>query len=208
MAKWITVLDKAGRNCTIAKVDWAAAYKHIAVREEDVPLQYFHWLSRDFLELMLVFGGASSTGLYDRLAKTVQDFIVWYSKFPPEMVIQCLDNIFGAVPHRCDSLAKFKDAYREIDADLGVQLAPTTDPHKAFDCTTAGVVLGVYYDMVNWTWSILEEKLAKGLSQLRTVLTEESLAQHKMWSLVGRILHYAPLIPDGKFNIAELIKAG
>jgi hypothetical protein len=29
-----------------------------------------------------------------------------------------------------------------------------------------------------------------------------------MWSLVGRVLHYAPLVPSGKFNIGELIIAG
>jgi hypothetical protein len=68
--RWLEILDTAGKNCSIAKVDWAAAYKHIAVRPEDIPLQYFSWLGKDFTELMLVFGGASSAGLYDRLAKT------------------------------------------------------------------------------------------------------------------------------------------
>ncbi len=33
-AKWISVLDRAGRGCIMAKVDWAAAYKHIAVRTD------------------------------------------------------------------------------------------------------------------------------------------------------------------------------
>jgi len=207
-AKWISVLDRAGRGCTMAKVDWAAAYKHIAVRTEDLPLQFFHWLGKDFVELMLVFGGASSAGLYDRLAKTVLDFVIRYSKFPPEMVIQYLDDVCAAAPKGCDSLAKFVDAYRKIAADVGVQLAPTTDPEKAFDGATSGVVLGVHYDTVKWIWAIPTEKLARVLSQLRTALSEDSLAQHEVWSLVGRILHYAPLIPDGRFNIVELIKAG
>jgi hypothetical protein len=82
-AKWLEVLDRAGRHCTMAKIDWAAAYKHVAVRPEDIPLQYFSWLGRDFVELMLVFGGASSAGLYDRLAKTALDLIIRLSKFPP-----------------------------------------------------------------------------------------------------------------------------
>jgi hypothetical protein len=63
--KWLEVLDKAGRNCTI---DWAAAYKHLAVRKDDIHLQHFQWLGMDFIELMLVFGATSSAGLYDRLA--------------------------------------------------------------------------------------------------------------------------------------------
>jgi hypothetical protein len=68
--------------------------------------------------------------------------------------------------------------------------------------------LGVRYDTVSWSWSIPEEKLARVLAQIRSGLTEESIPQHEMWSLVGRILHYAPLIPCGKFNVGELIIAG
>jgi hypothetical protein len=207
-AKWLEVLDRAGRNATMTKIDWAAAYKHIAVRPEDVKLQYFSWLGKDFVELMLIIGGASSAGIYDRLAKTVLDLVVIHSAFPPEMVIQYLDDACAAAPQGCNSLDRFEKSFRDIAADTGVKLAPTTDPDKAFCGATAGVILGVRYDTVSWSWSIPQEKLARVLAQIRTGLSEESIPQHEMWSLVGRILHYAPLIPCGKFNIGELIITG
>ncbi len=47
--RWLEILDTAAKSCSIVKVDWAAAYKHIAVRPEDIPLQYFSWLGRDFV---------------------------------------------------------------------------------------------------------------------------------------------------------------
>jgi hypothetical protein len=191
----------------MAKIDWTAAYKHVAVRPEDIQLQYFNWLGKDFVELMLIFGGASSAGIYDRLAKTVLDFVIRHAKFPIEMVIQYLDDVCAAAAEGCDSLERFEKAYRDIAADVGVKLAPTTDPEKAFCGATKGVILGVAYDTVNWTWAIPEDKLARILAQLRTGLSQEQLLQHEVWSLVGRILHYAPLIPCGKFNIGELIKA-
>jgi hypothetical protein len=206
-AKWLEVLDRAGRHATMCKVDWAAAYKHIAVREEDIKLQYFHWLGMDFVELMLIFGGASSAGLYDRLAKTVLDIVVRHAKFPPEMVIQYLDDACAAAPQGCDSLQRFERAFRDVAADVGVKLAPTTDPDKAFCGATSGVILGIRYDTDSWTWSIPEEKLSRVLSQIRTGLTQEHMLQHEMWSLVGKILHYAPLVPCGKFNIGALIIA-
>ena len=34
--KWLRILNRAGRGCFIMKTDWAAAYKQIAVIEEDV----------------------------------------------------------------------------------------------------------------------------------------------------------------------------
>jgi hypothetical protein len=206
--KWLAVLDTAGRSCLMAKIDWASAYKHLAVRAQDLELQFFNWLGKDFIELMLIFGGASSAGLYDRLAKTVLDIVVRASKFPPKMVIQYLDDVCAAAPRGCSSLSKFVSVYREIAEEIGVQLAPLTDPDKAFNQSTQGVVLGVHYDTVSWTWSIPQEKLARVLSQIRSFLSEEYVQQHEMWSLVGRILHYAPLVPSGKFNIGELIIAG
>ena len=60
--KWLQVLDKAGRGALIMKLDWASAYKHIAVRPEDIDLQFFSWLGMDFAELCLVFGCRSSAG--------------------------------------------------------------------------------------------------------------------------------------------------
>ncbi len=179
-SKWIEVLDRAGKNATMAKIDWAAAYKHIGVRKDDIPIQYFHWLGKDFVELMLIFGGASSAGIYDRLAKTVLDFVLRYAKFSPDMAIQYLDDVCAAAPYGCMSLAAFEAAYRAIAADVGVKLAPTTDPEKAFCGATAGVILGVKYDTKTWTWSIPEDKLARVLAQLQSGLTQESLPQHEM----------------------------
>lgn len=46
---WLEVLNKAGRVCKMVKVDWAAAYKHIAVRDEDRNLQWFEWVRKYFV---------------------------------------------------------------------------------------------------------------------------------------------------------------
>jgi hypothetical protein len=53
---WLRVLDRAGRRALMLKLDWASAYKHLAVRQQDLPLQYFNWLGMDFVELCLIFG--------------------------------------------------------------------------------------------------------------------------------------------------------
>ena len=70
--QWLSALNKAGKRCFFLKVDWADAYKHIPVCREDSDLQWFTWLGKAFKELSLVFGGASSAGLFDRVAKVVQ----------------------------------------------------------------------------------------------------------------------------------------
>jgi hypothetical protein len=95
-SKWLEVLERAGRNCMIMKLDWSDAYKHVPVRETDLNLQWFKWLGMYFVELCLIFGAASSVGIYDRAAKVVLDLVLRVSKFPRSMVCQHLDDVCAA----------------------------------------------------------------------------------------------------------------
>ena len=205
--EWLKALDKCGRRALMLKIDWAAAYKHIHVRLADLPLQYFSWLGKDFVELMLVFGARSSAGIYDRLAKFVLKLVLALSKYPRELVCQYLDDVCAACPAGSDALYTLESVYRAVAAEIGVQLASPEDPDKCFSPRTEGVILGIHYDTNNWTWRIPHEKLARVLLAIRAAITAETLPIHEVWSLVGKLLHYAPLIPAAKFNINHLIKA-
>jgi len=206
--KWLAVLVAAGRGAFMIKMDWADAYKHVHVREEDVRLQWFSWLGMNFAEVCLVFGAVSSVGIYDRAAKAVLELVLRISGFPPRMVCQHLDDVCAAASvAAADSLRRFEATYRSVAADVGVKLAPPDDIDKGFSLCTRGVVLGVEFDSVDWTWAIPAEKVARLLGQIRTALEADQLRQDQIWSLVGRIIHYAPLVPCGRFNIDHLIRA-
>jgi len=206
--KWLAVLSAAGRGAFMVKMDWADAYKHVHVREEDVRLQWFSWLGKNFAEVCLVFGAVSSVGIYDRAAKVVLDLVLRMSGFPKKMVCQHLDDVCAAAgASAADGLRRFEDCYRAVAAQVGVKLAPPEDKDKGFSLCKLGVVLGVEYDTEKWTWSIPGEKVARLLGQIREALGADRLRQDQIWSLVGRIIHYAPLIPCGRFNIDHLIRA-
>ncbi len=206
--KWITVLNAAGRGALMIKMDWADAYKHIHVRQDDLNLQWFSWLGKYFYETCLVFGAVSSPGIYDRAAKAVLDVVLRMSSFPRHMVCQHLDDICAAASaDAADSLHHFEKTYRRVAADLGVKLAPADDTDKGFSLTTCGVVLGVIYDTVKWTWAIPVDKLARLVLQIQDAVAAVALRQDAVWSLVGKIIHYAPLFSVGRFNIDHLILA-
>ena len=46
--KWLRILNKAGK--------WSAAYKQVAVNEEDVNLQWFSWLGKYFCYFRVIEG--------------------------------------------------------------------------------------------------------------------------------------------------------
>ena len=50
------------------------------------------------------------------------------------------------------------------------------------------------------------EKLRRLEEQVALALEADTMAQGDIWSLVGRIVHYCPLVPAGRFNIGHLIR--
>ena len=126
--------------------DWASAYKHVRVKETEIWMQGFMWLGRVFYELCLVFGGKSSAGLYDQLAKLVLWIAISISQFPEKLCVQHLDDVCAASPHGTDTEDKFYKTYRDVCEQVGVELADPTDQDKAFPLTNNGIVLGISYD--------------------------------------------------------------
>ena len=86
--EFVRVLLRCGRKARFCKNDWASAYKHMRVKKTEIWMQGFMWLGRVFCELCLVFGGKSSAGLYDQLAKLVLWIAISISQFPEKVCVQ------------------------------------------------------------------------------------------------------------------------
>lgn len=203
---WLAVLNKAGRGCWITKCDWADAYKHIAVREEDTDLQWFEWNGKYFKELCLVFGGASSAGIYDRPGKVLRDLVIRMASFPKDMTCQHLDDTVAAAG--ADSrqlLERYDRAYFQLAEAIGVKLAPRDDPDKSFGPCKAGTVFGVHYDTEHWTWAIPDIKLARLVAALQKVVDGCPVTVTEFRSIVGKIINVRPLVPSGRFHVDHIM---
>ena len=203
--KWLRALHLAGKNAKMCKIDWADAYKHVAVRAQDTDLQWFSWLGMAFKELCLIFGCTSSAGIFDRLAKVVVHIAATKSRFPTNRICQHLDDCCATAPANSDSLEIFDATFSQVAETLGVKLAPREDPEKSFGPSTKGLVLGVVYDTTTWTWSLNYEKMSRLLHNLRDLLISDAVPQVNIWSIVGKIIHIQPLIPTGRFNIHHIL---
>ena len=205
-AAWLWVLDQAGRGCWITKTDWAAAYKHICVREQDTDLQWFSWCGMYFKELCLIFGSASSAGIFDDAAKLVLDLVCREARFPKHMICQHLDDVCAAAAATAkEALSGFDKSFQKVAGSLGVELAPRDDPDKSFAPATAGVVFGVWYDTVAWTWALPADKLARLCSLLGEAIVAEQMDSKEMRSLAGKLIHIRALVPAGRFNIEKIM---
>ena len=118
------------------------------VHPDDQDLQ---WMGIIFVELCLVYGAASSPGIYDRLAKLVLDLAVKLSGFPRNVVCD-LDDVCATIlagSAALHTVHRFPDAYFSVSEQLGMRLTPYDDPDKAFAPRRSGVVLGVHWENLN-----------------------------------------------------------
>ena len=205
--KWLRVLHLAGRGAKMCKVDWSDAYKHVAVNLADTDLQWFQWGGKAFKELCLIFGGVSSAGIFDRLAKVVLFIVIKKSGFRSDMVCQHLDDCCAAAPLHSALLEKYDEVFAEVAEYLGVKLAPRVDPEKSFAPAQSGIILGIHYNTVEWTWALPQEKLLRLLHLIKQLYCASSVEQHLIWTLVGKIQHIKALMPAGRFNVDHLIRA-
>ena len=206
--EWLRVLHRTGRNCWILKTDFADAYKHVAVRLEDVNLQWFEWLGMGFAELCLIFGCASSAGIFDATAKIFLFIVLVKSGFNPRWIIQHLDDFCASCPHnQLHELEKLDSFFIKIADTLGITLAPRDDPTKSFAPSHSGVILGIEYNTESWTWAMPAEKLARMVKLIAEACQAEVLLQHQLWTITGKILHILPLIPAGKYVVDHILRA-
>jgi hypothetical protein len=203
--KFVKAINVEGKDGYIMKIDWESAYKHIAVRPQDLHLQWFKWMDRYFVELSLIFGGVSSVGIYDRHAKLVLDLVLAATSFPRAQVCQHLDDVPAAGSLK--ELLAFDDAYYAIAGELGVRLAPRDDPEKAFAPSKSGIVFGVLYDTATWTWAVPKERLTRLLVALHDLLDRDVLPAHAVESVAGKIIHVRPLVPGGRFHVDQILCA-
>ena len=206
--RFVGSLCRVGVGALICKSDWSSAYKHQAVREEDLKLQFIEFGGKFFVELMLVFGAISSPGIFDDLAKVVLGLALLRSKMLPALVQQHLDDVVGVGPPRDEAIFKFDQAYRDVAEMVGVRLAGREDPDKSFAPRTSGLVLGVWYDTVDFTWKIREDKVARICQMLQMVHEGiEDITVAHMLSLAGKLVDIRALVKGGKFNIGLIIGA-
>ena len=207
---WVRVLLRCGKGARFCKNDWASAYKHLRVRKKEIWMQGFNWLGRIFFELCLVFGGKSSAGLYDQLAKLVLWIALVLAQFPEHLCVQHLDDVCAASPAGTKSVDIFYESYRDVCSKVGVELADPSDHDKAFPPTTNGIVLGICYDMgegVNGTWYLREDKMANIITMLEKAIEGEESSQRFVKSLCGKLIHLRFLVEKSKFKMGQIIQA-
>lgn len=153
---------------------------------------------------LIVFGCVSSVGLFDRGARVIIWIALRESGFPFWLTVQHLDDLCAVGPGDSPLLGKFYQTYCDICADLGISLADTSDPDKAFGPTTKGQMLGIDFDTKKWIWWLSPKKLDRYVCDINNMISVNETDLRTVKSVVGKILYIAPLIPGSKYHLSAL----
>jgi hypothetical protein len=86
-----------------------------------------------------------------------------------------------------------------------VKQASEDDPDKVFGPRTEGIVLGVYYDTIEWVWFLQKDKLSIILNKVEDAIEKEEMVQRAVKSLTGKLVDIRCLVPNSKFYLSNLI---
>ena len=202
------ILIQAGRGAKFSKADMANAYKLIPVRKEDWWLQGFQWMDRFFMEVNLVMGARSSANLFDSLHELIIRIACANTHFPRCLVAKCLDDVAAAAPASSNKLDDFFSTYISICETVDIPLAEfNSENGKAFLNKTEGVVLGILFDTVTFTWRFPPKKWGKLFWAIHDASVSHELEAGMVTSVVGKILNFAILLPVGKLYRNEILEA-
>ena len=200
----LKALVKLGKgNVVISKQDWSDAYKHIKVSGQDLRLQCVEWCGRYFTELALTFGGRSSPGIYHAVSEVILMVAILEARLRRSIVKKQLDDVVAIASK--NEVQRFYWQYRDLCDDIGVRLAPEDDPSKCFPCSDRGSILGLEYNLENWSWTLSLKKALKILADCREIIEKGRVKAATLKSLVGRIEFYKVLIPGGDWERGFLL---
>ena len=204
--KVLEAIHYVGCECEACKIDWANAYKHQAIRLEDLKLQVIMFGGRFFVETQATFGCSSSPGIFDSLSYLILEIAIRNSQMDRMAIEKQLDDViaFGGVG--TGACERFYNEYRRVCTAVGVQLAPEDDPEKAFNKATEGVILGVFFDLKNWTWRLPEDRMSRLVHQLEEIIKCPAVTNGFAMMVTGRLTHYRHLVTGGTWERGFLLK--
>jgi hypothetical protein len=187
---------RAGKDSIMLKFDKIDAYKNVPAKIQDLNYQGFMWGGRYFMETRQMFGSKASVQNYDILGNTIVSLVLSDCKILRKQVLRQLDDTPAVAPRDSGWSEEFSMKYKSLCKDINLELAdPCPNFDKAFDCSTKGKVLGVFFDTTELSWKLPDEKVVSILQTIAESLENEKVQLKQMQCLMGKLNHVAQMCP-------------
>jgi len=194
----VAALQACGKGAFIAKVDIESAYRCIPVRPEDWPLQGMRWRDVFYMDIVMQFGLASATAIFE-----------WYSSAVEYMVRSLLGIVH--VEHYIDDFVVIhpqqggcNDAVQRMLA-LFAKLGLPVAPDKIDGPAQLMVFLGVLFDTINMTLSLDADRLHAIEAMLADWAQRKSASREELQSLIGTLGFASKVVRASRIFLRRMI---
>ena len=189
-------LIRSGKGSIMSKMDMKDAYKLIPAKTEDFRLRGFTWLGAVFVETQQMFGATPAVNNFNTPAKVIQVVARTRSVIPKDLVKQTLDDTVSTGPPDSGWCEEFTRNYKEVCAQLNIQLAPACPSgDKAFSNTTVGMVLGIRFNSNTLSWKLPDDKVSDILTDIHTFIVGGHVSLRQTQRLTGRLNNLCQMCP-------------
>ena len=187
---------RAGKGALMSKLDMKDAYKNVPAKVEDFRLQGMQWLGAYFVNTQQIFGATPAVANYDNLGGTTLEVAISDCQIPRHLVHRILDDSAGVAPAETGWCQQFTERYKKVCEEVGIKLAEECPyQEKAFTNKTKGTVMGIQFDTVSLSWRIADDKAARILADIHTLLHGGHADLKQVETLAGRLSDFGQMCP-------------
>ena len=178
-----------GIGCKLTKIDIKHAYRLLPVRKEDWPLLVYQWEGSYYVDLVLPFGGRSSSSIF----VTFADLLCWIltQKCHLNTIHYSDDYLLISSSSPPNQAQKDVTVFRSTFHTIGVPVADD----KLVGPSTSLTFIGIMINTANFSVAIPQEKIHEVVSQMPKWCDRRTCTQVQLQSLVGK-LHFSQRLSD------------
>jgi hypothetical protein len=194
----IAALRACGRGSYMTKIDIEAAYRCIPVRPSDWPLQAMRWRGQFYYDIVMQFGLASATAIFEWYSSAAQHFAK--RLLAVQYLVHYIDDfmMLHASQAECTRLL---DAVLALFARLGLPVAAD----KRVEPAQLMVFLGVLFDTINMTLSLEEKRMTALLAELASWRERTHASRKELQQLIGTLAFAAKVVRPGRMFLRRML---
>lgn len=191
-------LRECGKGCFMAKIDIEAAYRCIPVCPEDWPLQGMKWKEKFFFDIVMQFGLASATAIFEYFSSSAEYFgkVLLLIRFLEHYV-----DDFLLIAKTFEICLAQRDAFLGLLRKLGLPYSL----EKLEGPVTSIIFLGIKLDSVGMTLSLDAERVGELKQLLAEWMTKFTASRQELQKLCGLLNFASFVVRSGRTFFARIL---
>ncbi|MES9881299.1 MAG: reverse transcriptase domain-containing protein [Sedimenticola sp.] len=196
----ISLVQRFGRNCLVAKSDIENAYRIIPLTPGDYELLGFTWDGKYYYDKCLPMGCSSSCSIFETLSKALQ--WIMENKFGAGGVSHVIDDFVFVNKPGSKECQTDLDNFVALCGNLGIPIKHS----KTVNPTTTITVYGYEVDTTRMEVRLPSDKVEKIKQALANFRTKNKATLQEIQSLIGLLNFACSVVVPGRAFLRRLIQ--